>query len=146
MTGLSAPLKSANRSRPKPRPGPTPKPPVGLPPPRSRQLTIDQERGGFTVRAGPGLTADLLPCQIRVSMAYDIEEGDPLRSWSPYDFNLGDRDGDIEIERDGASILEFRGNQLLIDAHDEAFRLRIHGFDPNRDLEVRAYRLRESAS
>ena len=78
-------------------------------------------------------------------MAYDIEEGDLLRSWSPYDFNLGDTDGDIEIERDGASILELRGNQLLIEARDQTFRVRVHGFDRNRDLEVRVDR-RESTS
>jgi hypothetical protein len=133
----------SGRPRPKPKPGPTPGPPDNLPPFRLRQLTIDQERGGFTVRAGPGLTPDLLPCEVRVSMAYDIEEGDPLRSWSPYDFNLGDRDGDIEIEQDGASIVELRGNQLLIEARDQTFRVRVHGFDPNRDLEVRVNR-RES--
>jgi hypothetical protein len=56
-------------------------------------------------------------------MAYDLEDGDPLRSWSPYDFNLGDRDGDIEIEQDGASIVELRGNQMLIEARDPGFRV-----------------------
>jgi hypothetical protein len=39
-----------------------------------------------------------------------------------------------------------RGNQLLIEARDRDFRVRVHGFDPNRDLEVRVNRLRESAS
>jgi hypothetical protein len=90
--------------------------------------------------------ADLLPCQIRVRMAYDLEDGDPLRSWTPYDFNLGDPDGDIEIERDGASIVELRGNELLVEARDPAFRLRVHGFDPNRDLEVRVNSVQEDAS
>jgi hypothetical protein len=79
-------------------------------------------------------------------MAYDLEGGDPLRSWSPYDFNLGDPDSDIEIEQDGVRVAELRGNQLLIVARDQAFRVRVHGFDPNRDLEVRVNRLRESAS
>jgi hypothetical protein len=124
----------------------TPDAPTDLPPPRPHQLTIDQEKGGFTVRAGPGLTADLLPCQIRIRAAYDLEDGDPLRSWSPYDFNLGDRDGDIEIEQDGASIVELRGNQMLIEARDPGFRVRVLGFDSNRDLEVRVDRRRESAS
>jgi hypothetical protein len=136
----------SGRVRAKRQPKRTPETPTDLPSPRPRQLTIDQESGGFTVRAGPGLTADLLPCQIRVSMAYDLEDGDPLRSWSPYDFNLGDRDGDIEVEQDGASIVELRANQLLIEARDQAFRVRVHGFDPNRDLEVRVNRLRESTS
>jgi len=120
--------------------------PSDIPTPRPLQLMVDPERGGFTVRAGPGLNADLLPCQIRVSMAYDLEDGDPLRSWSPYDFNLGDPDGDIEIEQDGVRIVELRGNQLLIEARDLAFRVRAHGFDSNRDLEVRVNRLRELAS
>ena len=128
------------------RPRRTPATPPVLPPPRPRQLTIDREDGGFTVRAGPGLTADLLPCQIQVSMAYDLEDSDPLRFWSPYDFNLGDPDGDVEIEHDGVGIVELRGNQLLIEARDPSFRLRVHGFDRNRDLEVRANRRRESAS
>lgn len=79
-------------------------------------------------------------------MAYDLEDGDPLRSWSPYDFNLGGADSDIQIEQDGVRIVERRGNQLLIEARDQAFRVRVLGFDPNRDLEVRVNRLRESAS
>ena len=134
------------RGRIRRQPKRTPHTPTDLPPPRPRQLTIDQEKGGFTVRAGPGLTSDLLPCQIHVRMAYDLEDGDPLRTWSPYDFNLGDRDGDIEIEQDGASIVELRGNQLLVEARDPDFRVRVHGFDLNRDLEVRVNRVRESAS
>jgi hypothetical protein len=141
-----ASASGSGRPRPKPRPGRTPEPPGILPPPRPRQLTIDQERGGFTVKAGPGLTEDLLPCQIRLSMAYDLEDGDPLRSWSPYDFNLGDRDEGIEIEQDGVNIVELRGNKLVIEARDQDFRVRVHGFDPNRDLEVRVNRLREGAS
>jgi hypothetical protein len=139
------PAGSGN-GRTKRQPRRTPGTPPDPPPARPRQLTIDREDGGFTVRAGPGLTADLLPCQIQVSMAYDLEDGDPLRSWSPYDFNLGDPDGDVEIEHDGAGIVELRGNQLLIEARDPSFRLRVHGFDRNRDLEVRVYRRRESAS
>ena len=79
-------------------------------------------------------------------MAYDLEDGDPLRSWSPYDFNLGDPDGDVEIEQDGATIVELRGNQLVIEARDQEFRVRVHGFDPNRDLEVRANRRLEGGS
>jgi hypothetical protein len=141
------PLASGHgRRRSRPKPGPTPQPPNPLPPPRPPQLTIDQEKGGFTVRAGPGLTPDLLPCQIHVKMAYDLEGGDPLRSWSPYDFNLGDPDGDIEVEQDHARIVELRGNQLLIEARDLDFRVRLHGFDPNRDLEVRVNRRLESTS
>ena len=136
----------AGRALAKRQPKRTPETPTGLPTPKPRQLTIDQEWGGFTVKAGPGLTVDLMPCQIRVRIAYDLEDGDPLRSWSPYDFNLGDPDGDIEIEQDGVSILELRGNQLLIEARDRDFRVRVHGFDPNRDLEVRVDRVRESAS
>jgi hypothetical protein len=134
------------RARVRRQPRRTPDTPIDLPQPRPRQLVIEQERGGFTVRAGAGLNSDLLPCQIRIRMAYDLEDGDPLRSWSPHDFNLGDRDGDVEIEQDGASIVDLRGNQLLIEARDQAFRVRVHGFDPNRDLEVRVNRLRESAS
>jgi hypothetical protein len=140
------PAGSGNgRARAKRQQRRTPETPSDLPPPRPRQLTIDQERGGFAVRAGPGLTADLLPCRIRVSVAYDLEDGDPLRLWSPYDFNLGDAEGDLEIEQDGARIIELRGNQVLMEARDQAFRLRVHGFDPNRDLEVRVNRLREGA-
>lgn len=133
------------RMQAKPKPKRTPDTPSDFPPPRPRQLTIDQENGGFTVRAGPGLTTDHLPCSIRISMAYDLEDGDALRSWSPYDFNLGDPEGNLDIEQDGASILDLRGNQLLIEARDQDFRVSVHGFDPNRDLEVRANRLQERA-
>jgi len=133
------------RARAKRKPRETPNTPTDLPLPRPQQLTIVQENGGFTVRAGPGLTADLLPCQIRIRVAYDLEDADPFRSWSAYDFDLGDEDGDIEVEYERIRAVERQGNQILIETVDRNFVVRAHGFDANRDLEVRVNR-REHAS
>lgn len=131
---------------PKRRPRRTPDTPTDMPPPRPRQLTINQEIGGFSVRAGPGLTDDLLPCQIRIRVAYDLEDANPFRAWSPYDFDLGDKDGDVEVEYQGVRSAERQGNQIIIETADRDFLVRAHGFDRNRDLEVRVNRLRESRS
>jgi hypothetical protein len=79
-------------------------------------------------------------------VAYDLEDGDPFRHWSPYDFDLGDKDGDVEVECEGVRYIRRQGNEILIEARDAAFRVRAHGFDPNRDLEVSANRLRDSAA
>lgn len=135
-----------SRAGAKRRPRRTPKPPDPPPPPRPRQLTIDQETGGFTVRAGPGLTDDLLPCQIQIRVAYDLEDANPFRAWSPYDFDLGDRGGDVEVEYSGVRWVERQENQILVGVAERDFVVYAHGFDPNRDLEVRVNRLRESVS
>jgi hypothetical protein len=56
---------------------------------------------------------------------------------------LGDEEGDVEVEYEGVRSVERQGNQILITTADRSFLVRAHGFDPNRDLEVRVNRVPE---
>jgi hypothetical protein len=138
----AAPKPPTPGGGPKPKP-PQPAPPPEPPAPRPRQLVIEPRNGGFVLKAGPGLAAAGLPCRIRLRMAYDLEEGDPFKKWSPLDFDLDDEQSGIGIEAEAADVVERRGNALVIEAREPDFRVEVEGFDPHRDLEVRVHRLAE---
>ena len=128
--------------------GRQPKPPQpgrpDPPPPRPRRLTVQPETGGFMLKAGPGLTVTDLPCRVEARVAYDVEEGDPFKRWSPLDFDFSEETAGIEIDADGAEIVERQGYALVVEARDLAFRVRVGGFDPNRDLDIRVHRLADA--
>ncbi len=50
--------------------------------------------GGFTIGCNTSVPIPEDPA-LRVSVAYDLPRGDPLRSWSRLDFEIADRDGTI---------------------------------------------------
>lgn len=123
----------------KPAPaGPTPPPPVPEIPTSRKLYRIVDRRGGFSIRAAPGLTADDLPLQIRVKAAYDILRGDPLRKYSPLDFDFNNKG--ITITDDGANCVAIGSNELQIDAESLNFVVDVGGFDTHRDLLVKVTR------
>lgn len=120
---------------------PGPKPPVVRPPippiPRTpKNFTIDPNQGGFTIKSGPGLAQEKLPIQIKVKAAYDVFRGNPFKLFSPFDFNFNERE--LKIECQGATWRPSSANELLIEVSDINFRLKVSGFDLNRDVMVDA--------
>lgn len=118
--------------------GPTPPPPVPVIPISRKLYRIVDRRGGFSIRAAPGLSASDLPLQIRVKAAYDILRGDPLRKYSPLDFDFNNKG--ITINDEGANCVAIGSNELQIDADSLNFIVDIDGFDIHRDLLVKATR------
>lgn len=131
---------------PSERPGRYPKPPrkevgsIAVPIGKPPQLRVDRADGGFVLRAGLGLVKELMPCQIRVRAAYDIEDGDPFKRWSPLDFELGE-DGAIDVEVEDAAIIRREDNTLIVEANTLMFRVVVTGFDSRRDLDIRVNRI-----
>ena len=118
--------------------GPTsPPPPPQIPVSRKLYRIVDR-RGGFSIRAAPGLTDADLPLQIRVRAAYDILRGDPLRKYSPLDFDFNNKG--ITINDEGANCVAIGSNELQLDVDSVDFNVDIDGFDIHRDLLVKATR------
>lgn len=67
-------------------------------------------------------------------MAYDVIDGNPLKEYSKYDFELGSKD--IRIEAHGATYSIIGPNRMLISGKEPGFSVSVTGFDENRDLFV----------
>ncbi|MCG3770607.1 MAG: hypothetical protein JW384_01757 [Nitrosomonadaceae bacterium] len=115
---------------------PTPRDPV---PPIARtpkNFTIEPNQGGFTAKSGSGLTPEKLPLHIKVTAAYDVFRGNPFVHFDPFDFNFNENE--LKIECQGAIWTPVSANELLIEVSDVNFRVKVSGFDQNRDVMVRA--------
>jgi hypothetical protein len=74
---------------------------------------------------------------LKVSVAYDIPRGDPLRNWNAIDFRIGDKDGELQPRGKGVRVKMRAGNCVLLQDVEENFRFSVSGFDQHRDLFVR---------
>jgi hypothetical protein len=121
------------RSRKDPGDGPAQVP--SLPPSPPRAFGIITLNGGFAIR---GVSNDVpLPKFVDVSVAYDIRRGSPLRKYSNADFDLAKAPIMVAAES-GVSIVNATGNRLRLAPTQGNFNLEVKGFDPNRDLYVKA--------
>jgi hypothetical protein len=120
-----------------PQPGPGDPPPRGeiiIPPPPPKWFHITQRAGGFTVSrtANVPKPAD---AALRVSVAYDLPRGNPLRNWSPFDFTISKIGSGLSPTGRGV-MAHVKGNVVLLKNIDEEFRFTIEGFDRHLDLFV----------
>lgn len=114
--------------------GNTPKPVVeqGQQPTR---IEIRHGTDGFTVN--PGTSCHPTPFLVELRCAYDIRSGDALKRWHPADFEIGT--SQVPVACEGAVVLkEARGNWLLLHVKEPEFRVSVTGFDPDRDIYIRA--------
>ena len=119
--------KQGNRTEPRPPP-----------PPRPSPLQVDSPAGAFVVRKPTGSEKPVAGTVWSVRFAYDTVRGNPftvfeagVRQGSP-DFSL---DEGLELETDGCEAEVDGPNALRFEVTDEAFRLRVSGFD-ERDVKV----------
>jgi hypothetical protein len=132
------PLQESDQAQTAPTSSPSrhPEPPeeslegLGLHGGSFEQYRVERLDGGFRVSTARGSTGPKEP--FTVAVAYDCTRGDPLRRWSPRDFDLNALPRRLE----GASLIHGTANQLTLSP--EGFvRLEITGFDPNRGLFVK---------
>jgi len=110
--------------------------------PSPRTYSVHLVNGGFAIKpTGSGK----LPEKIIVAVAYDVLTGSPWKLYEPADFDLTRRDrSGLAITADGA--LDYRvlePNRLELRPQADNFEFRVTGFDPNRDVIVRAYHRKE---
>lgn len=110
------------------------------PSPKPKQFVIAPLAGGFVVRRPPpsltGSDTEFEPFRLRISTAYDVRSGNPLKSFNENDFNLSDKSFSIDVQ--GASIRSREKNIMLAEVESADFSISVTGFDTNRDLFVRA--------
>lgn len=109
-------------------------------PPQSYGVSVVS--GGFAIRpTGSGR----LPERIIVAAAYDVLSGSPWKLYEPADFDFTRRDKNgLAITCEGE--LEYRvlePNRIELRPRGPNFEFRVVGFDPNRDVIVRAYHRKE---
>lgn len=104
------------------------------PPSQPQMCVIQKVSGGFKVQHGK--KAPLLGSQLKVYVAYNIRRGSPLSKYHENDFLLSSLEFDIEDEGLSEQEKQFNCFSAIIDS--DVFSLHVTGFDPNRDLYVKA--------
>jgi hypothetical protein len=98
---------------------------------------VQSRGGGFLVARNKEVE---MPqgAQLQVAAAYDLPSGDPLRNWSPLDFEftLNGRKG-IQPHGQGLKPERVEGNTMLLSITEPDFKLLVEGFDQYRDVFVR---------
>jgi len=74
--------------------------------------------------------------EILLSVAYDVLRGDPFLKHSPLDFDL--TKGEVGIALECATVAEVTASTIRLIADGGEFRVSLTGFDPNRDIAVKA--------
>ena len=100
--------------------------------------SIGPKGHGFTIRSVPN--APRPPeAQLRVTFAYDASSKNPFRLWSPLDFELKmGKDSTLSVRGKGVKPKLLGGNEVLLADLDETFWFTVEGFDPARDVVIRA--------
>lgn len=100
---------------------------------QARPAVFDVRRiaGGFEIGIDENVVEESL--QAKVEVGYAVRNG--LPKWSPADFIFGDS---ITVVQTGPGQAVFEGNAIRIRDAAAGFNLQLKGFDPNRDLVVRA--------
>jgi hypothetical protein len=101
---------------------PRPKPPI---------VRLEKMSGGFRVSGREGLSGAL-----NIDVAYEVRRGNPFKRYDPNDFDLSRAPIDVAAKR--AAIAIVGGNRLRVTIQSDDFEVKVTGFDPNRDLKVRA--------
>jgi hypothetical protein len=77
----------------------------------------------------------MLPIEAAIRAAYDVDEGNPFRLWSEFDFDFA-KDGDAMIAVKGGKA-EATGNTIRCTVHEPGFEITVAGLDERRDLIVK---------
>lgn len=89
--------------------------------------------GGFKIYPPPNAT--LIPDTVTIECAYITSSGNPLKNYSELDFCM-DKDP-ISVEGAGVSVVEMEKNRMVLKIDDSDYRVKVTGFDVNRDLYLR---------
>ena len=98
-------------------------------------FVLERQEGGFVVRANVAVGRP--PEALCVEVAYEVRRGDPFARYSPLDFDLSA--APLRVTAEGARINRAEANRLDVVILTDDFRLRVQGFDPRRDVRVRAF-------
>ncbi|PTL77016.1 hypothetical protein [Vitiosangium sp. GDMCC 1.1324] len=119
---------------PPPPPEGTPQIPPAIPPSTS-SYRLEPLAGGFSIRSVPG--RPLAGKAIELEVAYEVRRGNAFKRYDRNDFDFSRSVFTIATPV-GANVADKDANKLRFDITDEEFEINVTGFDPQRDLKVRA--------
>jgi hypothetical protein len=106
------------------------------PEPSPRWYRMRGREGGFQICDSSQLPTPV-GATLRVSVAYDMPRGNPMKHWSPFDFDFRKKSGPIRVAGKGISAGTKGGNVIEMKVEQEDFSFIASGFDIHRDLIVR---------
>lgn len=118
-----------------------------IPPPRAKPIDFVPLPDGFRIRSNPAeMILKSLPLLCEVDIAYATTFGEPFAQWDAAEFWLND-DKAFPVVSSGVAALVRDGNQISFNMTQPVSEIKVTGFDPNRQLEVRInYREFDSAT
>lgn len=100
-------------------------------------ISISKVEGGFTICDTEYFTEDKLPKEVCLEVAYEVMRGNAFKKYSPHDFKVG-KNGNISISKEGLiRVVSARENKWVFEISEIPFKLKVTGFDKNRDLKVK---------
>lgn len=126
----------ARRRESKKKEGKEASPPIPPLPKAPTRFRIDKLRGGFSIK--PGAPDSTMPPILDIRVAYDLRRGNPLKKYHPADFDLRQTPIRWDIKDNSVDVRSVSGNRMQLAVQSPGFQVDVTGFDPNRDLYVRA--------
>ena len=106
--------------------------------PRSKPLiSLTKTAGGFALSSTENFTAEKLPHEIKVEVAYEVGKGNAFKRYSPHDFKLGKNGVSVASSEGGVKVISSKHNVMELLVNQVPFNLKVNGFDQNRDLKVK---------
>ncbi len=105
--------------------------------PTSLTFRITQVAGGFTIKSIRGRS--LKGAILEAEAAYEVRRGNAFNRYNENDFDLAS--SGINVSVAGATVDFKGGSKLRFEVIDDDFDVTVTGFDPQRDLAVRAKQL-----
>lgn len=94
---------------------------------------VSKAEGGIQVTNNP--YSEISPKRISMQIAYMVPKGNPLKKYSAWDFDLNE--SSFNVETLGGVIEMIKENKIDFKIDNKEFRLKITGFDYERDLFVK---------
>ncbi len=136
--GPTEPAKRPEKDKKEPVvPPPPPKP---LPPPQPRRFELQPVKGGFSLRPG-NTPIESFPLKIRIEAGYAVRRGNAIKRWASDDFAFNRAPLRVD-QTNGIQVSRTEGNAIELEIKKPDFQFSVSGFDPRRDLVVRANELR----
>jgi len=111
-----------------------PETPVHIDVTRTQQIfSLDDSPNGFSVKSSSD-NPNLIGKRIYIKVAYRVRNGDSFSKWQKEDFDLNLK----KPRLDGCIVRSVEGNQVILEITGRKFKAVWGGFDPLRDLDVKA--------
>lgn len=134
VEGATEPKKRPQNTKKEPEIPPTPE--LAPPPPKPKRFELQPVKGGFSLRPG-NAPIETFPLKIRIEAGYAVRRGNAIKRWAPDDFAFNRAPLRLD-QNNGVLVSRAERNSIELEIKKPDFQFSVSGFDPRRDLVVRA--------